>query len=237
MKSKHHPSIRLLGQRSLSSTFLLGSSHRTADCKEDVQNNNNNANDRYSRVSLSDFLNRRLHKSTVLPTSVQGKERPFSSPVNGGKLKGSIEEGKDDKNRGETEVNGVLDIAFEQLKQTRKEKEDCVDLCTNGELGSSSSNEMQESRKRRNPFEVQGTNGIQSSRKALVVLGDDPKPIYKRRLTSFSRKEKPRPIYNHYANGSGWWDCNMEGVDSDEVGCHEMWEGVGSTTLGGLEWH
>lgn len=39
------------------------------------------------------------------------------------------------------------------------------------------------------------------------------------------------------ANGSGWWDSNMEGVDNDEVGCHEMWEGVGSTTLGGLEWN
>lgn len=39
------------------------------------------------------------------------------------------------------------------------------------------------------------------------------------------------------ANGSGWWDCNMEGVDGDEVGCNQAWEGVGSTTLGGLEWH
>ena len=29
----------------------------------------------------------------------------------------------------------------------------------------------------------------------------------------------------------------MEGVDSDEVGCDHAWEGVGSTTLGGLEWH
>lgn len=39
------------------------------------------------------------------------------------------------------------------------------------------------------------------------------------------------------ANGSGWWDCNMEGIDSEEVGCNEVWEGMGSTTLGGLEWH
>lgn len=29
----------------------------------------------------------------------------------------------------------------------------------------------------------------------------------------------------------------MEGVDSEEVGCNEAWEGVGSTTLGGLDWH
>lgn len=39
------------------------------------------------------------------------------------------------------------------------------------------------------------------------------------------------------ANGGGWWDCNMEGVDNEEVGCNEVWEGMGSTTLGGLEWH
>lgn len=39
------------------------------------------------------------------------------------------------------------------------------------------------------------------------------------------------------ASGSGWWDSNMEGVDSEEVGLGEVWEGVGSTTLGGIEWH
>ncbi|KAG7028769.1 hypothetical protein SDJN02_09950, partial [Cucurbita argyrosperma subsp. argyrosperma] len=40
-----------------------------------------------------------------------------------------------------------------------------------------------------------------------------------------------------YASGGGWWDCDMEGVDSEEVGLGEVWEGVGSTTLGGIEWH
>ncbi|XXG59419.1 hypothetical protein AAC387_Pa04g1510 [Persea americana] len=34
------------------------------------------------------------------------------------------------------------------------------------------------------------------------------------------------------ANGSGWWDCDMEGVDSEEVGCVNTWE-MASTTLGG----
>jgi hypothetical protein len=29
----------------------------------------------------------------------------------------------------------------------------------------------------------------------------------------------------------------MEGVDNEEVGYSEVWEGVGSTTLGGIEWH
>lgn len=39
------------------------------------------------------------------------------------------------------------------------------------------------------------------------------------------------------ANGSGWWDYAMEGVDSEEVGYGDVWEGVGSTTFGGIEWH
>lgn len=38
-------------------------------------------------------------------------------------------------------------------------------------------------------------------------------------------------------NGGGWWNDNMEGVDNEEVGCTESWEGVGCTTLGGIEWH
>lgn len=40
------------------------------------------------------------------------------------------------------------------------------------------------------------------------------------------------------ANGGGWWDSEMEGVDSEEVGFSEVWEGVGSTTFGGIvDWH
>lgn len=38
-------------------------------------------------------------------------------------------------------------------------------------------------------------------------------------------------------NGSGFWDSNMLGIDNEEVGFSEVWEGVGSTTLGGIEWH
>lgn len=29
----------------------------------------------------------------------------------------------------------------------------------------------------------------------------------------------------------------MEGIDNEAVGFNEVWEGVGSTTLGGLDWH
>lgn len=39
-------------------------------------------------------------------------------------------------------------------------------------------------------------------------------------------------------SGWGWWNSDMEGVDSEEVGFSEVWEGVGSTTFGGnIDWH
>ena len=39
-------------------------------------------------------------------------------------------------------------------------------------------------------------------------------------------------------NGSGWWDSDMEGVDDGEMGFSEAWEGVGSSSLGGIiDWH
>ena len=38
-------------------------------------------------------------------------------------------------------------------------------------------------------------------------------------------------------SGTGWWDSDREGIDEDEVGAKEIWEGMGSATLGGLEWH
>lgn len=37
-------------------------------------------------------------------------------------------------------------------------------------------------------------------------------------------------------NGTGFWEPERVGVDNDEVGSTEMWEGMGSTTtLGGLD--
>ncbi|GJN20847.1 hypothetical protein PR202_gb08275 [Eleusine coracana subsp. coracana] len=40
------------------------------------------------------------------------------------------------------------------------------------------------------------------------------------------------------ASGGGWWHSDMEGVDGEEVGwTDDMWEGMGSVSLGGLEWH
>jgi hypothetical protein len=37
------------------------------------------------------------------------------------------------------------------------------------------------------------------------------------------------------ASGGGWWHGDKEGVDGEEVGwADDMWEGMGSVTLGGF---
>ncbi|PWZ56621.1 hypothetical protein Zm00014a_001396 [Zea mays] len=77
----------------------------------------------------------------------------------------------------------------------------------------------------------------------VVVLGDDPRPRPattrgRRRRTRGGEGEGGRALYNHYASGGGWWHGDKEGVDGEEIGwTDDMWEGMGSVTLGGLEWH
>ncbi|KAJ4732862.1 RNA-binding protein [Rhynchospora pubera] len=92
-----------------------------------------------------------------------------------------------------------------------------------------------DSGKRKNPFG-------ESSNKCtprLLVLGDDPKPQLKlKRKKLVSQDNREKPLYNHYANGRGRWDGDSEGVDHEEVGWDEdMWEGMGSIMLGGLDWN
>ncbi|KAH7833347.1 hypothetical protein Vadar_005313 [Vaccinium darrowii] len=88
-----------------------------------------------------------------------------------------------------------------------------------------------------------GRDGEQSAQKNIVVLGEGqlnsvhPIPRAKGKEQSFIPSEKPRHQFNHYANGSGWWNCDMAGVDNEEVRSNEVWEGIGSTTLGGLDWN
>ncbi|XP_059446227.1 uncharacterized protein LOC132177789 isoform X3 [Corylus avellana] len=184
-------SIRALGQRSIASSFLSCSSKSSSDSKEDIQSE---ASKKGSGSSLANFLDRKLHTTSVLPRTVE-------------------------------------------FKQTGEEKGDCEGSCSvGGEVESYKIDDVQDSRKRRNPFQV-GEDEKQTARKHLLVLGGDPKPKPKGREERFISKKKRRPLYNHYANGCGWWDCDMEGVDNEEVGVNEVWEGVGSTTLGGIEWH
>ncbi|CAH1452943.1 unnamed protein product [Lactuca virosa] len=95
--------------------------------------------------------------------------------------------------------------------------------------------QIQDLTKSRNAFG--GLLGKPPAPKGLVVLGGDPNPKQIKHRKPFIRNKKPLPHYNHYAGGSGWWDSDMEGIDNEAVGFNEVWEGVGSTTLGGLDWH
>ncbi|XAR62784.1 hypothetical protein NMG60_11017659 [Bertholletia excelsa] len=232
--SSKNPPLRPLGQRSIPSTFLFRSSkHReSADGQGDAKNKSPIKD---SRVSLSEFLSRKLHKGSALPCSVQRKDRPFLSPL-GNDASRSKEMQNEVKERGEP----VLDLVLEQFKCTKKENEDChgsvnVDVVQTF----TSLDDVRVSAGGKEPFAGEDGKPV---RKRLVVLGEDLKttrPIPKKRgmEQSVTASKKPLNHFNHYGNGSGWWDCNMEGVDNEEVGCSEIWEGVGSTTLGGLEWH
>ncbi|XP_010274282.1 PREDICTED: uncharacterized protein LOC104609607 [Nelumbo nucifera] len=232
--------IRGFGQRSISSSssFAFRSQSADANSKEskgDVQAKSSKKN---SYISLSEFLDRKLEKTSKPAKTVQGKQSPFSSLVGGGNdANGSTAERVEVRKGGDADNGFLGEAVFEQFKCARKDKEDCEDSCKGGEVVGSTTIDEQESRKRKNPFEFSSEDNKQrGNRRYLVVLGDEPKPKQKRREQSFIRNEKSSHLFNHYANGSGWWDCNMEGVDS-EVGCREIWEGMGSTTLGGLEWH
>ncbi|KAK8681218.1 hypothetical protein V6N13_053625 [Hibiscus sabdariffa] len=131
--------------------------------------------------------------------------------------------------------DAINKVVFEQFKQGNSEKTDSIS--SSSVVGEEENPDN--SRKRRNPFE--GIHEKRRTRKPFLVLGeeDDPQNIRKRGKKEYSTSnEKQKPHYNHYANGSGWWDCEMEGVDSEEVGYGEVWEGVGSTTFGGIvDWH
>ncbi|ONK57351.1 uncharacterized protein A4U43_C10F19200 [Asparagus officinalis] len=109
-----------------------------------------------------------------------------------------------------------------------------------GEVGELQSDvDAKDSARRKSAVGVSsGEDEKPQEKKYLVVLGDDPKPKPKPRTRAKRLPhERPKPFYNHYENGRGWWDEDREGVDSEEVGCNDVWEGMGSTTLGGLEWH
>ncbi|XP_073002015.1 uncharacterized protein [Typha latifolia] len=172
-------------------------------------------------VSLSEFFNRKLPKASN--KSIKEKKGSFSSIGFGSKDWRS----EKDKVAGNLILNEAI---FKRFNTSVKETNDVG-------IESEISESCEDSRKRKNPFGVSsGDHERQTAPKYLVVLGDDPKPRPKRREMRITNR-RDKPLYNHYANGCGWWECEREGVDSEEVGCNEVWEGMGSTTLGGLEWH
>uniref|UniRef100_A0A9I9CNU2 Uncharacterized protein n=1 Tax=Cucumis melo TaxID=3656 RepID=A0A9I9CNU2_CUCME len=223
--NNERPPIRVFGQRSISSSFLSRSSNPFKSSNDDSQSKLAKKN---SQLSLSDFLDRKLPETSVPQRTVKGKSTPFSSlqgPRNSNNAPIAIDCGTDSQT--ESAISKVL---FEQFK--RSEPSQCEYL-------------------------VSGSASESQTRKMnVVVIGGDPRPEQKgMQPIPIARNKKPKPLYNHckyltsskffqrnhsetyHASGSGWWDSNMEGVDSEEVGLGEVWEGVGSTTLGGIEWH
>ncbi|KMT15296.1 hypothetical protein BVRB_3g060050 [Beta vulgaris subsp. vulgaris] len=226
MTSRNSTSFRASGQRSIPSTFLSRPNYSCFTSNSNASGVTSDKNKGHSNVSLSSFLNRKLHKTSVLPINKDNKkysvvEKESSSlavecnPQN--ESSAAVEQcGFEGPHDGGARVieDSVFKLFNDSGGRVRKRSADCI-------TGAS---------------RLEG-DSKQQSQKHLLVLGDDPKP--KRRAherVSCSYKE-PRPLYNHYESGTGWWEPEREGVDSDEVGSAEVWEGMGSTTLGGLDWH
>ncbi|XP_019459504.1 PREDICTED: uncharacterized protein LOC109359335 [Lupinus angustifolius] len=233
-KSKNGTSpIRVFGQRSIASTFrsLQPNPSNNHESQENVRNQDSQS----KNLSLSDFLNRKLNKSSPVPHTVPGKSTPFQSPLGLSTPTGTGEQTETVKQVEDGRKNGSDKLIFETFKKSDEEKGDFGDPLVVDELENAVAGDTQESRKRRNPFA--GGNENQTVRKHVVVLGGESK-LKQKGHTEKNSNKKPKPLYNHYANGRGWWNDDMEGVDNEELGFNEVWEGVGSTTLGGIaDWH
>ncbi|CAH9132925.1 unnamed protein product [Cuscuta epithymum] len=218
MNSKQ-TSIRVVGQRSITSTFRLHHSARSNDRKKDVEIKS--PSEKRPTISLSDFLNKKLDKASVLPGSVKRKDKQFLSPEGSN---GDTKLCNKDEKNGEKGVGQhcSLDIMFEKLKQADKREEHGDTDRSCDETMTSCSEDMERSMKRRKVFA--GNGHKQSVGKVVVVLGEDSKSKQKRNGKRHEIPEKSTTYFNHYANGGGWWDSEKEGVDNEEVGCNGTWE-------------
>ncbi|CAK9318845.1 unnamed protein product [Citrullus colocynthis] len=232
--NNERPPIRVFGQRSISSSFLSRSSNPFKN-----QDSQSKLSKKSSQLSLSDFLDRKLPQTSVPQRTVKGNSTPFSSlqgPRNSSNGPIGIHYGTDSQT--ESAISKVL---FEQFKRSEPNQGEYLVSGSASEADIFKTDDMLESRKRKKSSEAFISTtpcDSQTRKKNVVVIGGDPKPKHKgKEAIHIVRNKKPKPLYNHYASGSGWWGCDMEGVDSEEVGLGEVWEGVGSTTLGGLEWH
>ncbi|KAK2457321.1 hypothetical protein P8452_04144 [Trifolium repens] len=232
-KSKKPTPIRVFGQRSIASTFRTLPPNSSRDSESSSRNQSQS---KPAHVSLSHFLDRKLRKSSPLAQTVPGKLTPFASPL-GLRIPTTEEVGSVKQNEEERKGATANDkVILGMFKHTEEEKKnDFVIPLDVDELENSVTDDVQQSRKRKNPFE--GGHENQTVRKNVAVLGGESRLKPKKQMETDSSGKKQKP-YNHYANGHGWWDDDMEGVDNEALGVSEVWEGVGSTTLGGIvDWH
>ncbi|KAL9286703.1 hypothetical protein AtEden1_Chr4g0288621 [Arabidopsis thaliana] len=244
------PKIRVFGQRSIASSFLNRCSIPVDDSSE---------------IPPEKVENRSKLNNSVLfkPNNTEERLRPFTSLVSSkDRLKSLMErKSREEKKNGD---GGLEKMMLQQFKPREIQISEEVSRDVTGEVNlelvdqtaaeetdhmAPYSTEINEdiivrddktSKKRKDPFE--GMESMSRTGKSVMVFGDNSKvskPMQREReRRSNNNSKKQRPIYNHYANGSGWWDCDMEGVDSEEVGHREVWEGVGSTTFGDIvDWH
>ncbi|KAG0503130.1 hypothetical protein HPP92_003202 [Vanilla planifolia] len=215
--------MRQIGQATLSSSFISTSR---------AVNKDSLANPLKQPISLSEFLNRKVGKSS--DRLLQEKRASIGSIGSIGFNKKDL-----DGNRGDAGNSlSMKGASLQQLRCALKRKDgiDVDDFTAVEEVGVDGlKNELQCPRKRKKQSEFSPGDAVHNP-KYLVIVGDDPKPRpRKRKQMAVDKTDKS--IYNHYATGHGYWDGDKEGIDYEEVGYNEVWEGVGTTTLGGLDWH
>ncbi|XP_010435232.1 PREDICTED: uncharacterized protein LOC104719086 [Camelina sativa] len=239
------PKIRVFGQRSIASSFLNPSSIPVQASSSNQSNksvllkpNNNNIEEGIRRPFTSFDCSKLSHGF-----GVERKAREEKKKDDGGLEKMMLQQFKPREVQISEEVSREITVeaSLEPVDQIPAEETDHL---------ASHSDETNEhiiivkddktSKKRKDPFE--GMESMSRTGKSVIVFGDNSKvskPMQRERERgSNSNSKMQRSTYNHYANGSGWWDCDMEGVDSEEVGHSEVWEGVGSTTFGDIvDWH
>ncbi|KAL1208314.1 hypothetical protein V5N11_033832 [Cardamine amara subsp. amara] len=257
------PKIRVFGQRSIASSFLNRSTIPVEGSPENkkLENCASISNSIDSKLNKSVLLkpnnieegSRRPFTSLVSSKDLTQLSHGFGVERNareekkngdGGLEKTMLQQFKPRETHISQEVSREItsEASLETLDQTTVEELDHM---------TSNSTEINEdiiivkddkiSKKRKDPFE--GMENMNRPRKPVIVFGGNSKvskPVQRKRedRRSDNSSKKQKPTYNHYANGSGWWDCDMEGVDSEEVGHSEVWEGVGSTTFGDIvNWH
>ncbi|XP_021770360.1 uncharacterized protein LOC110734503 isoform X2 [Chenopodium quinoa] len=212
MISKSSTPIRAPGQRSILSTF----SHRSAQPRSTNHSDGSgvlsNKNKRGSNLSFTDFLNRKLHTTSVLPFDKESVPLAANRNPRSESILRDCGGPRDEK--GHVIEDSMFKLFNDSGGKVRKRSSECITA---------------------DPSRSDGVSK-HHSQNHLLVLGDDPKPKRRALGRNTCSNKKQRPLYNHYENGTGFWEPEREGIDSAEVGSTEMWEGMGSTTtLGGLD--
>ncbi|CAI8594294.1 unnamed protein product [Vicia faba] len=127
----------------------LGNRVKYLHCSHDSEASSRNQASRNSdstRLSLTHFLDRKLHNSSTVPQTVPGKLTPFQSPAS--EQDGSVKLTEEERKSATADEKLILGM-FKQ-----EGKCDFVPPLDLDELGNSVAGDGQGARKRKNPFEV-----------------------------------------------------------------------------------